>query len=74
MNQKEKCQKQKCDAKGKMVECHKVLTTSIKDTNSKEETERCIYIDRDINGAKNILKITKSWLKDKTRPSIFLQK
>ena len=63
--------KQKYNVNGKMIECHKVLTTSIKDTNSKEETERCIYIDRDINGAKNILKITKSWLRDKIRPKVF---
>lgn len=51
--------KQKYNVNGKMIECHKVLTTFIKDTNSKEETERCLYIDRDINGAKNILKLTK---------------
>ena len=63
--------KQKYNVNGKMIECHKVLTTSIKDTDSKEETERCIYIDRDINGAKNILKITKSWLKYKIRPKVF---
>jgi len=67
----EEMTKQKYNVNGKMIECHKVLTTSIKDTNSKEETERCIYIDRDINGAKNILKITKNWLRYKIRPKVF---
>lgn len=53
----------------KLKECHKVL--SIKNTNPKGETESRIFIDRDINGAKNILKIGKSWLQNKTRPSVF---
>ena len=40
-------------------------------TNPKGENVKRIIIDRDINGAKNILKIAKSWLKNKTRPFVF---
>lgn len=63
-------EKWKYNINGKLKECHKVLT-STKDTNPKGETECRIFVDRDINGAKNILKITKSWLKNKTRPKEF---
>lgn len=56
---------------GKIKECHKVLTTSIKDTNPKGENIKHIIIDRNINGDKNILKISESWLKNKTRPKVF---
>lgn len=59
---------------GKLKECHKVLTTSVKDTNPTGETVRRIFIDRDINGAKNILKIGKRWLQNKTRPEVFCRK
>ncbi len=59
---------------GKMKECHKVLTISIKNTNPTGEAISRIFIDRDINGAKNILKIGKSWLKNKTRPEVFCRK
>ena len=59
---------------GKMKECHKVLTISIKNTNPEGEAISRIFIDRDINGAKNILKIGKSWLKNKTRPEVFCRK
>jgi hypothetical protein len=59
---------------GKLKECHKVLTISIKNTNPKGEVVSRIFIDRDINGAKNILKIGKSWLKNKTRPEVFCRK
>lgn len=55
---------------GEIKECHKVLT-SIKDTNPKGETISRIFIDRDINGSKNILKITNSWLNKKKRPPVF---
>lgn len=54
----------------KLKECHKVLT-SIKSTNPQGEATERIFIDRDINGAKNILKIAKSWLTKKIRPKIF---
>ncbi len=57
----------------KLQECHKVLT-SIKDTNPKGEAINRIFIDRDINAAKNILKIIESWLKNKTRPEVFCRK
>ena len=43
----------------------------MKGTNSKEETKSRVFIDRDINGSKNILKIAKYWLEHKKRPNAF---
>jgi len=58
---------------GKLKECNKVLS-SIKDTNPQGKIVNRIFVDRDINGAKNILKIGKSWLNNRTRPSVFCRK
>ena len=46
---------------------HEVLTL-------KEETERCIFVNRDKNACKNILLIGKRFLKNQTRPDIFKRK
>jgi hypothetical protein len=37
----------------------------------KEETEKCIYVNRDKNACKNILYITKYYLENQSRPNEF---
>ena len=37
----------------------------------KEKTEWCIYVNRDVNACKNILLLTKSYLKYQIRPKEF---
>ena len=46
---------------------HEILTP-------KEETERCIFVNRDKNACKNILYIGKYFLKNQSRPIEFCQK
>jgi hypothetical protein len=46
---------------------HEILTP-------KEETERCIFVNRDKNACKNILFIGKYFLKNQIRPLEFCQK
>ena len=46
---------------------HEVLTL-------KEETEQCIYVDRDKNACKNILYLGKYYLERQLRPKEFSQK
>ena len=46
---------------------HEILTP-------KEETERCIFVNRDKNACKNILYIGKYFLKNQSRPTEFCQK
>ena len=46
---------------------HEILTP-------KEETERCIFVNRDKNACKNILYLGKYFLKNQTRPIEFCQK
>ena len=43
---------------------HEILTP-------KEKTEWCIYVNRDVNACKNILLLTKSYLKYQIRPKEF---
>jgi hypothetical protein len=43
---------------------HEILTP-------KEKTERCIYVNRDVNACKNILLLTKTFLTSQTRPKEF---
>ena len=40
----------------------------------KEETERCIFVNRDKNACKNILYLGKYFLKNQSRPIEFCQK
>jgi hypothetical protein len=70
----EEIEKHKYLVNGELKECHKVLTKLIKNTNPTGETVSRIFIDRDINGAKNILKVGKNWLQNKTRPEVFCRK
>ena len=46
---------------------HEILTL-------KEETERCIYVNRDVNACKNILYIGKYYLQNQSRPKEFCPK
>ena len=57
--------------KEKKVKCHKLLKTTI-NTNPTGKNN-CIYIDRDINGGKNILQCLTNKLCNKERP-LFLQR
>jgi hypothetical protein len=43
---------------------HEILTP-------KEKTEKCIFVNRDVNACKNILTITKEFLKYQSRPKEF---
>jgi len=43
---------------------HEILTL-------KEETEKCIYVNRDVNACKNILYIGKYYLENQSRPKEF---
>jgi len=58
-----------------LEESYKVITYNIKieksikeKTNSKEEAKVNFFIDRDINGAKNIIECLKEWLINNKRP------
>jgi len=58
-----------------LEESYKVITYDVKigksikgETNSKEEEKVKIFIDRDINGAKNIIECLKEWLINNKRP------
>ena len=46
---------------------HEILTP-------KEETERCIFVNRDKNACKNILHLGKYFLRNQSRPIEFCQK
>lgn len=46
---------------------HEILTL-------KEETERCIFVNRDVNACKNILYVGKYFLKNQCRPTEFCPK
>ena len=46
---------------------HEILTL-------KEETEKCIYVNRDVNACKNILYIGKYYLQNQSRPKEFSPK
>lgn len=56
---------------GKKVKCHKLLKTTINTNLTKEN--KCIYMDRDRNGGKNILQCLINKLSNKERP-LFLQR
>lgn len=46
---------------------HEILTP-------KEKTEKCIYVNRDVNACKNMLLIAKTYLTKQTRPEEFKRK
>ena len=46
---------------------HEILTP-------KEKTEKCIFVNRDVNACKNILTIGKTFLSNQTRPIEFKRK
>ena len=50
------------------TKCHKVLHTATNDTDNSNVQPHTVFVDRDVNGSKNIRRISIEIIAGKTRP------